>query len=1011
MKKFLIPLLLLLLAAMPAGAAELITGYAPSVREVTDGAGFVHPGITVNKADLDRMQSHVRAGDEPWASAFDEFAALPQSSRNPRVHYGDASDQHDYENISDEFVAQRLRFDSDTCFAQTIMWYITGDDVYRGNALGIIRKWSTVKSIIHDPNRYLIDNEQLHFGVGMYKLTFAAEILRYSDYDRVPDFVWTEADNAAFLNLLELSYPKYNRWWHFMNQHAINNMAFMASAIFRGDREDFAAAVERTTVNSDYDNPRSGSIVSVIREVTYQGKTNLQHCEMGRDQGHAYGDIGALSVCAMTAQRQNALVDPVTGRLTDGENGVTVFAFADHRLLFGGNYISEYNLGFDVPYLPVEVDEKPDAMWYYSINDSNRGLLYPNIGILYNYYKYELGWDMEDGRIKYLARAYELMLPEGASEDFLGCSTLLFSGDAALGTEPPVDLTPDTAYRKQIENRTRAVISGGAETVYGRYDGADMGFVRFDGDGEISFVTDDFYPAYGSLSLRLRTDAPARIEVYNSDTQSPPFAVFDLPSTDNRWVTAAEPMDSRSYWQRMTYFRVETEGRVELDWVEFSDRNDLPSAETSYTRTYSDGSRAYMYSGGQYVVAISSPEAYTAQSTVPMTESDGFVILRPDEVGDQRLYVTVERDGTVRCVCEHIWVFDSVDGLIGKTTVNHRPGGDYTAGSMSRYLAAAQALREAGAPTGTAFVEAAEALHRADMMNREANLPDGPVDGPILHYDFRRMYGDKIADLSPYGNDGTPLGAVVGGGEAVLSDGACILMPQGLLSASDAVTVSVTFESRDERTYAWLWCFANTSDTGYLFFAPNRPDGKSYAAITPASYQSESSVAAQGVPAGRRVTATLVHDGHRLTLYLDGHKAAEGTAALTPAELGHTASNYIGRSVFESDPAFEGTVYDFRVYDRALTAAEVLAALPEESAPVLTLESLTRENSLYTYGAVCTQAADIYAAVYGADGSMLDAALGPDGVLEADGATCLKVFAWRPGEMNPLGTVYVDLQP
>ena len=144
---------------------------------------------------------------------------------------------------------------------------------------------------------------------------------------------------------------------------------------------------------------------------------------------------------------------------------------------------------------------------------------------------------------------------------------------------------------------------------------------------------------------------------------------------------------------------------------------------------------------------------------------------------------------------------------------------------------------------------------------------------------------------------------------------------------------------------------------------------------------------------------------------MDGRKAAEGTAALTPAELGYTAANYIGRSVFDSDPAFEGTVYDFQVYDRALTAEEVPAALPEESAPVLTLESLTRENSLYTYGAACSREADIYAAVYGADGSMLDAALGPDGVLEADGAVCLKVFAWQPGEMRPLGMVYVDLQP
>ena len=247
MKKIVFLFLFALAFAAPAAAEDVIfSAYVPQMVRSVDAAGFVHPGISVDKTDLERMQRHVRAGDEPWATAFREFAALPKSARDPRVHYGDAADEHDYENITDEFVALRLRLDSDTCFAQTIMWYITGDDVYRGNAMNIIRLWSGVKSIVHDDNRYMIDNEQLHFGVGIYKLTFAAEILRHSSYSRVADFVWSDADQAAFENLLALSYPKYNRWWHFMNQHGINNMAFMASAIFRGDAADFAKAVERT---------------------------------------------------------------------------------------------------------------------------------------------------------------------------------------------------------------------------------------------------------------------------------------------------------------------------------------------------------------------------------------------------------------------------------------------------------------------------------------------------------------------------------------------------------------------------------------------------------------------------------------------------------------------------------------------------------------------------------------------------------------------------------------------
>ena len=41
-----------------------------------------------------------------------------------------------------------------------------------------------------------------------------------------------------------------------------------------------------------------------------------------------------------------------------------------------------------------------------------------------------------------------------------------------------------------------------------------------------------------------------------------------------------------------------------------------------------------------------------------------------------------------------------------------------------------------------------------------------------------------------------------------------------------------------------------------------------------------------------------------------------------PVALGDTTQNYIGRSQF-NDPALNGSVDDFRIYDRALTPAEI----------------------------------------------------------------------------------------
>jgi len=64
------------------------------------------------------------------------------------------------------------------------------------------------------------------------------------------------------------------------------------------------------------------------------------------------------------------------------------------------------------------------------------------------------------------------------------------------------------------------------------------------------------------------------------------------------------------------------------------------------------------------------------------------------------------------------------------------------------------------------------------------------------------------------------------------------------------------------------------------------------------------------------------------TLYID--RVAIGTNArmtLHPADLGATDQNFIGRSAFAQDPYLGGSIDDFRVYRRALTAAEI-AALP-----------------------------------------------------------------------------------
>jgi hypothetical protein len=72
------------------------------------------------------------------------------------------------------------------------------------------------------------------------------------------------------------------------------------------------------------------------------------------------------------------------------------------------------------------------------------------------------------------------------------------------------------------------------------------------------------------------------------------------------------------------------------------------------------------------------------------------------------------------------------------------------------------------------------------------------------------------------------------------------------------------------------------------------------------------------------VAVTLA--GHTGTLYVNGQPVATNTnMTVTPADLGATNQNWIGRSQFIADPYLAATVDEFQIYDHALSAAEIAA--------------------------------------------------------------------------------------
>jgi hypothetical protein len=73
------------------------------------------------------------------------------------------------------------------------------------------------------------------------------------------------------------------------------------------------------------------------------------------------------------------------------------------------------------------------------------------------------------------------------------------------------------------------------------------------------------------------------------------------------------------------------------------------------------------------------------------------------------------------------------------------------------------------------------------------------------------------------------------------------------------------------------------------------------------------------LPAGATYTGVL---------YIDGAVAAtNNTMTLHQSDVGTTTQNWLGRSPFTQDPFFYGSLDDFRIYKRALSAAEITALM------------------------------------------------------------------------------------
>ena len=150
-------------------------------------------------------------------------------------------------------------------------------------------------------------------------------------------------------------------------------------------------------------------------------------------------------------------------------------------------------------------------------------------------------------------------------------------------------------------------------------------------------------------------------------------------------------------------------------------------------------------------------------------------------------------------------------------------------------------------------------------------------------------------------------------------------IPQGIVAGLTSFTIAAWVNPAATPTWSRLFDIG-TGETVNMFLTVSAGgQGTPRFAITDSGNGNEQRLNAPSpLPLDQWTHLAVTLSGTAGTLYVNGAPvAANGAMTLTPASLGSTTQNYIGKSQYPADPYLNATVDEFQVYDRALTAAEV----------------------------------------------------------------------------------------
>ncbi|WP_437605067.1 LamG domain-containing protein [Sorangium sp. So ce834] len=204
--------------------------------------------------------------------------------------------------------------------------------------------------------------------------------------------------------------------------------------------------------------------------------------------------------------------------------------------------------------------------------------------------------------------------------------------------------------------------------------------------------------------------------------------------------------------------------------------------------------------------------------------------------------------------------------------------------------------------------------------------------GLFLHYTFDAIEEGIAVDATGGMRDGTLLGGTsvegrIGKALSLSGDEEYVELPPGVLQTLNELTVSFWISLGEQQWWQRIFDFGS-GEVAWLYVCPKaaNPTGVRLSLNSPAGVEEYTMNGSLPLQEWTHLAVTLSYNPSRSSMYINGAEVASSDMIATrPSDLGNTTQNFIGRSQFAVDPYLVGIVDDFRIYDRALSAAEVAA--------------------------------------------------------------------------------------